>query len=427
MITAMKMNPSRFKTKKPLKLTLLVSVVALACFFIYSQSIQFDHSLRETQRIPQLNQESQFDTEPKRDTQNYGASKAHIPQMNPQQVPKIDRILFDIKDMKPDISSKEHYALFLALTADLKVNPQNIEKLRDFDIFNEPQNEAQKKQLSLIYGALAQSGRIEAWPLLREALERGSGETVGFQAVSAVADYGSIVPLEAVDSLLKVYSSHPEPYIRNSAFLALGSIAQGRSDIGEKVRPIISNKLLNTKISEPWYDIDVILAAAGNHGDPQYVELVKKFITHPDETIRGRVLFALRRNPAVERSTKARLEIIQWIGQQASLELSAKVQLEGLKSLSEQDLKLEDTTSPILDLETQGAQVNEAIGNIAKNARSLEVLQTSIRLLSHRLRYYPETTSQLMGDLKKLLKESPELSMIDEHLSKDRNYTKTHK
>lgn len=408
------------KNKRRVLIFGIFSMTIMGVSLIYLQSIELDRHLKKTQLI--MTQQS--DTEKsKQETQveqkkTELPSKPFSPMITPTGQAKIDRILVDIKEMKSDISSKEHYALFLALKDELQKNGRNFERLREFSIFEEPTNEAQRKQISLIYGALAQSGRIEAWPLLKEALEKGQGENIGFQAVSAVADYGALAPLEAVDSLLGVYKSHPETYIRNAAFLALGSIAQGRKDIAERVRPLISQKLNEARLSDPWYQVDVYLAAAGNHGDPQYVELVKKFITHSDDTIRGRVLFALRRAPLEQRTPQRHKEMVQWIGQKAAQDLSAQVQLEGLKSLSEQDLRLEDTNASILEFETQGALVGQAILDIAKNARSPEVLQTAIRLLSHRLTYYPEATSQLMNDLKTVIKESPEKSMIDEHLAR---------
>lgn len=276
----------------------------------------------------------------------------------------------EIKKINGTTSSRDHYALFLRLKEFLFQNPDKIADLRDFPLFDEPQTESDKMQLSLIYGALAQCGRPEAWYLLKDALILDSGEFVGFQAVNAITDLGAAVPDEAFESLLAVSRGHEVEYIRNSAVLALGSLSRTQPEFARRFGPMIEARLITQDLNTPWDLIDVTLAAAGNHGDPRYSNLIKKFYDHPDDTIRARVLFALRQIPT--------LEVVNWIALKARKDSSPKVQIEGLKALSEMDKSQ-------VEFPDVGPAVDSAMGEIAINGRSQEVVSTGIRFLSHSL------------------------------------------
>lgn len=313
-----------------------------------------------------------------------------------------ERILENISNITSDTSSRDHYQIFLELREAIYHNPNKIDLLRDFSLFEEPKTEAEKKQISLIYGALAQSGRAEAWDIIRDGLEEGSGEFVGFQAVAAATDLGVLTPIEAYDTLLGVFTNHKVEYIRNSALLALGALSRSQPEFAKRFGPVVEDRLTKQNLETPWDQIDVTLAAAGNHGDPRYVEPIKKFYHHPDDTIRGRVLFALRQIPDPE--------VILWIGSQAAKDLSPKVQIEGLKALAEMEAAAEK--NPHI-----GEALDQSIGQITISGQSLEVASTGVRFLSHALHNKRATTLAALEAIRSQSKNPLLKAAIADHLA----------
>jgi hypothetical protein len=147
-------------------------------------------------------------------------------------------------------------------------------------------------------------------------------------------------------------------------------LSQAHPEFARRFGPIVEERLTKQTLESPWDQIDVTLAAAGNHGDPRYVELIKKFYQHSDETIRSRVLFALRQIPDPA--------VIMWIGSHAATDRSPKVQIEGLKALAEMEAATEK--SPFI-----GEALDKAISQITLGGQSLDVISTGVRFLSHAL------------------------------------------
>jgi hypothetical protein len=285
------------------------------------------------------------------------------------------------------------------------------------DLYREPETAAEKRQISLIYGALAQSEQKDAWPLLRDGLELGVGETIGFQAVSAVADFAPFAPNEAFDNLLKVSEQHGVEYVRNSAFLALGSLASAKEVFADRFRPLMLKRFSELQITDPWSKIDVTLTAAGNHGDESYIPWIKGFASHPNESVRARSFYALRKLPKQSRTSTATHQLIDWLKDRTAEESSAYVQLAGLKALMEQDLMpAEKTDVSSANIATNSELVIKAIGVVARQAKSQEVLATAVRYLSHLHSDSPQAVQLELQHLKTVVKDPLVLLMIEQHL-----------
>ena len=280
-----------------------------------------------------------------------------IDRLYPQSQRELSALVTSIKTINEKTPQSTVYQLFLDLKQRIHDHPQELSALDRLDLTSPPLNQAAKRQLSLIYGALSQSAQPAAWRFIAEGLQKGSDEFVSFQAVAAAADFAAPPP-EAYELLNTVWNSHPNEEIRNTALLAMGSVAKVNHDVRESIAADIERTLA---AQDPW-QLDVALAAAGNHGDNRYWPAIQRLASHPSEMLRARAIFAARALTSPD--------ITHWIGATAAADTSDRVQLDGLKALAER---------------THFDSVATQIALIGTHARSHEVLAHSVRSLANRL------------------------------------------
>jgi HEAT repeat protein len=253
---------------------------------------------------------------------------------------------------------RDVYRLFLETKQRFHEHPEELEAIDQERLITPPKDEAERRQLSLMFGALAQSDQPQAWPYIAHALQANNDEFIGFQAVSAASDFAQ-PPHEAYELLSAVYHKHPNEEIRNSAFLAMGSIARANHAVSDQIVADIVESFAGT--DDPW-QLDVALAAAGNHGDVRYLPYIQKSARHSSDMVRARAVFAARRinDPTVTR----------WIVETAAADTSPRVQMEAIKALADR-AHLEGITM--------------ALGDIGAKARDHAVLGETIRQIVNRL------------------------------------------
>lgn len=309
----------------------------------------------------------------------------------------VENLLQELRGVTSKTANRDAYQIFQRLKERFGEYPEELVALDNVPYTQDPKNADEKRQLSIIYGALAQSKQAAAWPYLAKALAEGQSEFVGFQAVSAAADFRN-APDSAYAELSAVAKQHPVPYIRSSAQLALGSVARSNDAIAAKVQ-IDLLEAGEAALSQPR-NMDVVLAAMGNHGSSQYLEFITKMTRHSDERVRARAVFALR--------GISEPEVQSLITQAAITDPATRVKEEGIKALAERAHFEEVVTSIGAIGESSRddgiqAQAARIVKNLSSSNKSAAI--DALRSLKE-LSLTPTVKTQIVAYLDALAKEN---------------------
>jgi HEAT repeat protein len=151
---------------------------------------------------------------------------------------------------------------------------------------------ADKRQRSLVYGALAETNVPEAASGLVALVHGATTDDDLMQAVGAIADHRS--PTQAaLPALWHAYETNTGP-AKNMSLLAFGSAAyhleRAAGPPGDA-----ADKLLAAYAAMPGEEGRIeIISAMGNHGSERYFEVLKTAVRDQSELVRKAAVYALR-------------------------------------------------------------------------------------------------------------------------------------
>ena len=154
---------------------------------------------------------------------------------------------------------------------------------------------ADKRQRSLVYGALAETNSPEAASGLVTLVSAASTEDDVMQAVAAIADHRS--PTQAaLPALWRAYETNTGP-AKNMSLLAYGSAAY-HLERAPGAPGDAADKLLAAYNAMPGEEGRIeILSAMGNHGSERYFEVLKAAVRDQSDSVRRAAVYALRFHP----------------------------------------------------------------------------------------------------------------------------------
>ena len=157
---------------------------------------------------------------------------------------------------------------------------------------------ADKRQRSLVYGALAETNSPEAASGLIKLASAAKSEDDVIQSVSAIADQRS--PTQAaLPTLWHAYEANSGAS-KHMSLLAFGSAAYHLERAGESPGDA-ADKLIAAYGAMPSEEGRIeILVAMGNHGSVRYFEVLKAAVRDQSDWVRRAAVYALRFHEGVE-------------------------------------------------------------------------------------------------------------------------------
>lgn len=201
-----------------------------------------------------------------------------------------DQAMALLPRVTPSTDGRDISLIFSALKFELRARSERANELREFILATKGRDEGSKRQLAAAFGALAQSDQSSIADLLANLVRLCSDVFCKDQAIVALNDHSS----PTVDSgrkMLDIVKNQPDYDTAAAAVLAVGSIAH---KIGDQI-PEVPLALIaayyrpeNAKLKRS------LLAAMGNHGDNEYLPILKESLLDRDSSVRGTAFYSLR-------------------------------------------------------------------------------------------------------------------------------------
>lgn len=291
---------------------------------------------------------------------------------------KFSELMQELNRLDAASQSTEVYKVFSELKTVLKVEPHHAQALAERIRATSARDEGTKRQLALIFGALAESDSPETLRALSELLETCVDTYCRVQTLVGISDHRQ-ADQGTADKVIELIKDGRFPAEASTALLALGSVGKNIGDDAAKISAFLLEQLEDGRKGELKTSI---LAAMGNHGDPRYATALSAALDSDDSRVRAAAVYSLRSQPGAD--VDARL--IQFIKR----ENHKVVLLEAFKALAYRSLsgegyqeivraaaQLEDED---LQLGAARALVHAAQSRVAGAAAAIEALEKQTRI-----------------------------------------------
>lgn len=253
-----------------------------------------------------------------------------------------------IKTITADSSSNQAYEVFVALKHWLAENPEAIGQV--ISVLSEPNDSSanQKRQRSILYGALAETKSQAAAEALTDLLKQAQHEDDAIQAAAALGDHKAPPP-RALDVLWEHGQMTSSPS-QNAAILAFGSVAHHLGSAADHMALQVLNAASAAKSPDQKVEF---LAVMGNHGSVQYLPFLLQSAEDSNEDVRAAAVYGARYHNTEDAGA--------FISQVATKDTSNKVKAEAIRALTMQ-----------LDLRRDFARIAEIANSTANEDVQLE-------------------------------------------------------
>jgi hypothetical protein len=228
-----------------------------------------------------------------------------------------------LQDVTPNTPANAAYDMFLELKSWLARGPDEIEQGVQSLLEPNDGTPAQKRQRSLLYGALAETNHPAAAAGLVLLVQRAKHEDDKIQSAAALGDHRS--PTEGALDVLWEASQANEGAAHNTALLAYGSVAH---HLGTGAEQAPERLLAAARAASTVPGRVEVLAAMGNHGAPGYFAYLQEAAKDQVEQVRAAAVYGARFHEGDAAGA--------FIADVAVKDESNKVKAEALRALSTQ-------------------------------------------------------------------------------------------
>jgi len=247
--------------------------------------------------------------------------------------------------------SKDVYAVFSALKADVITNPDHSTALVNKILEIKERDPSSRRKLSTMFGALAQSQSPAIANQLADLATQCPDNYCKVQAIVGLNDHP--FPNETnADKMLEIARGTSDAEISGTALLAAGSIGKKISDtLPELPKALIAELSDPAKVEMK----STVLAAMGNHGVADYYPSLEANLQSKDANVRSAAAYSMRYLPNPE-ATNTLIGVVQ-------KESDDDVKREAIKALQYRNLSGEQYVSVAetsATLENKDVQQNAA-------------------------------------------------------------------
>lgn len=194
-----------------------------------------------------------------------------------------------LQDVTPNTPANAAYDLFLELKGWLSRGPDEIDQGVQSLLEPNDGTPAQKRQRSLLYGALAETNHPAAAAGLVLLVQRAKHEDDKIQSAAALGDHQS-PPEGALDALWEASQAN-QGAAHNTALLAYGSVAH---HLGAGAEQAPERLLAAARAASTVPGRVEALAAMGNHGAPGYFSYLQEAAKDQVEQVRAAAVYGAR-------------------------------------------------------------------------------------------------------------------------------------
>jgi hypothetical protein len=187
--------------------------------------------------------------------------------------------------------SEAVYEEFSKLKERLQADPSLVRGIIQEIAEIQDDSPASRRRLSVLFGTLAQSGPLDTSRDLIVLAETCRSQYCRIQALMALHEQEQPDP-SVLDRLqLLAERSEENHELRDTSYLAAGSVAERLGPAGEQLAPYLLSRWSEVR------DVDgrvVLLRAMGNHGEPTYLRFLKERLKESDPQLRAAAVTAMR-------------------------------------------------------------------------------------------------------------------------------------
>lgn len=291
--------------------------------------------------------------------------------------------------------SKEVYLLFSSLKAEVIKDPSHAREIFDRINATSARDASSKRRLTILFGALAQSEATEIAENLANEVQLCPDSFCKIQSIVGVSDHPN--PSEATaEKMLDIARQTSDDEIAGTALLAAGSI-------GRKLDASLPDlpKALLQELNDPEKaEIKgTILAAMGNHGNPEYLQALEGYAkSNPDPSLQASAVYSLRYLPQ-ESVNQTLLSVLSESKNKTVMSEAFKaIEYRNLSQDQYQSLAKTSAALSDKDLAQSAARVLlEAYRDDPKLSAPLDTMREGTK--------FPEVRDYLNGELKRMEEE----------------------
>lgn len=241
----------------------------------------------------------------------------------PQALEKLDAIT-ELSD------AREIYRVFSTIKSSVRGDSKLVDELVSKINASQQRDPATRRQLTVLFGALAQSDQNEVPDKLVQLAEQCPDNFCKVQAIVALHDHSKSTQA-AARRMLTLAETAGDQEVAATAVLAAGTIARklshGQSDLSERILRLYqdpSQEAIRTSV----------VAAMGNDGNAIYLPALKQSLASKDFAQRAAAAYSLR-HIVGEAANKALVEVVE-------SEANLLVLREAMKAMAIRDMNAKD-------------------------------------------------------------------------------------
>lgn len=272
-----------FKFRIISALTVILAVTAAFLGYRWRQAAKPIGEERPLRQDDSVDQNMQTSTQPSLSSSSQQLA-ANYTEAIQKQTPMAQLIA-----ISPDAPANHAYDVFVGLKQWLAEDPTAIGRAIETLLQPNDGTAAQKRQRSILYGALAETKNPAAAEGLLDILQQVEHEDDAIQAAAAIGDHRA-PPQRALDVLWQL-GSQGSSAKQNAAILAFGSVAHRLGDAADKITGQVLTAATTAQSDEQKVEL---LAVMGNHGSTQYLSFLKQSARDANEDIRAAAIYGFR-------------------------------------------------------------------------------------------------------------------------------------
>lgn len=286
--------------------------------------------------------------------------------------------------------SKEVYAVFSALKADVITNPEHASALVSKILGEKSRDASARRRLSAMFGALAQSQSSDIANSLANLATECPDNFCKVQAIVGLNDHPN--PSEAnAAKMMEIAKGSKDSEISGTALLAAGSIGKKLSStLPELPRELIA------ELSDPARkDMQsTVIAAMGNHGAPDYYPTLSANLANKDSNVRSSAVYSMRYLPNEEVNGALINVILKETDKDVTREAFKALQYRNLND--EQYVAVAEKTATMEDMDMQQNAARMLIEAYHDNPKNAEA---SLNALKEKTKF-PEVKAYIESEMK---------------------------
>jgi hypothetical protein len=286
--------------------------------------------------------------------------------------------------------SKEVYAVFSALKADVITNPDHASTLVTKILAEKSRDGSARRRLSAMFGALAQSQSGEIANSLANLATECPDNFCKVQAIVGLNDHPN--PSEAnAAKMMEIAKANSDSEISGTALLAAGSIGKKLSStLPELPRELIA------ELSDPARKNmqSTVIAAMGNHGAADYYPTLSANLSNKDSNVRSSAVYSMRYLPNEEVNGALINVILKETDKDVTREAFKALQYRNLKD--EQYVSVAEKTATMEDMDLQQNAARMLIEAYHDNPKNAEA---SLNALKEKTKF-PEVKAYIESEMK---------------------------